>query len=438
MRQNCGGIVVYTLLLIASGLSRRSVAANLLPDHDKGLHLIYKGFMENTPIACETLTFRAMPILAEALRARKNAIVESWQEIVKRELPDAESLSSTEIRDSIPMILDRLSDALASDHSGPTHILVDVTGIHGEERFHENYNAAALLTEYRILRQVMLHEVGLAIGGTFTVAQATALSAGMDIILHEGTSTFIKFLSERLRSAAENEIKFLAFLSHDLRNGLNSIFAALQISCLKMQKFPELSEEVQRLEMGRKTIMNTINGMERLLTSERLGKQTSDIKFEAVELDGLVSQVIRGFEGEAKVKAVTLENLIELGFIVKTDQDILSIALTNLVTNALKYSTKGSIRIKSELSQQNDRWSISVADEGHGIATEQLEKIFDAFYRGSTYGQSGIGLGLTIVTRAVKLLKGTIKVESEQGIGSLFTLTFYDSPSEKSLKNDIS
>ena len=72
-------------------------------------------------------------------------------------------------------------------------ILVDVTGIHGEEGFHENYNAEELMTEYQILRQTLLKEVGSSIGGSSTIAQAAAISAGMDIIVHQGTSTFIKF-----------------------------------------------------------------------------------------------------------------------------------------------------------------------------------------------------------------------------------------------------
>lgn len=379
---------------------------------------------EKAPLGSEPLTFLAMPELAEALRSRKQSIIRTWQEIVKRELPNAEDLTISQVRDSIPLILDRLSDALASDHAKSTNILVDVTGIHGEERFHENYNVDELLTEYQILRQILLHEVGIVLGGAFTTAQTAALGAGMDIVVHQGTSTFVRFLSERLRASAESEIKFLAFLSHDLRNGLGSILAALNLMSRKMQTHADFADEARWLESAKTSITKTVAGMERLLSAERLRKQSAKPKFEPVALEALVTRILAPITSEAKLKGICLENFIAPTEMAHTDDEILSIALTNLIGNAIKYSSKGTIKVSADLPVNSRKWKIFVSDEGHGIASAELEKIFSAFSRAETYGQEGMGLGLAITAQSVRLLGGSITVESKQGLGSTFILNF--------------
>jgi len=372
----------------------------------------------------QALRFVAMPEVAKALRSKKQSILQTWQEIVKKELPNAQDLTINEVRDSIPLILDRLVEALASDKNTTTKILVDVTGIHGEERFNENYNFEELLIEYQILREVVLHEVGVALGGNISTAQVAALSAGIDIVVHQGTSTFIKFLSTRLRDAAEKEVKFLAFLSHDLRNGLTSILSALNLTSRKLMTHPDLGEEIQWIESAKLSISKTVKGMERMLSAERLRKQPTQPKFEPVDLTSLVSRIMDTFKSEANLKNLRLEILIPPNTTVHTDEEIISIALVNLIGNAIKYSSKGAIKIGTDLPSNSKKWKIYVSDQGYGIPAEQLEIIFNAFCRGDAYGQDGIGLGLTIATQAAKLLKGSITVESKQNIGSTFTLNF--------------
>jgi CheY-like chemotaxis protein len=108
------------------------------------------------------------------------------------------------------------------------------------------------------------------------------------------------------------------------------------------------------------------------------------------------------------------------------DEQYLSQVLTNLLGNALKFTHSGSIRIESGKSDESQAF-IRVSDTGIGISREFLPEIFEEFKQESGgYGRSyeGSGLGLTITKKLVELMNGTIKIESEQGIGTSITLTF--------------
>jgi signal transduction histidine kinase len=95
------------------------------------------------------------------------------------------------------------------------------------------------------------------------------------------------------------------------------------------------------------------------------------------------------------------------------------------VSNALKYSQRGVVRIGSNLD--SGRHVVWVSDQGPGIAPEKLGQIFRAFKRGEVHGQSGVGLGLAIASEGAKLLNAELTVQSEVGVGSTFRLTLPES-----------
>jgi signal transduction histidine kinase len=111
---------------------------------------------------------------------------------------------------------------------------------------------------------------------------------------------------------------------------------------------------------------------------------------------------------------------------VTSDGELIRLILQNLIGNAVKYSTRGTVRVhaKQEEDGRAGLWTVSVSDEGPGIATEHLNNIFEAFRRGAIHGQSGVGLGLAIAARAAKLLNAELTVESKVGTGSTFRLAF--------------
>lgn len=110
-----------------------------------------------------------------------------------------------------------------------------------------------------------------------------------------------------------------------------------------------------------------------------------------------------------------------------TDYLRLEQIITNLASNAIRYTQAGTVTIKSQLLSDK-YWSICVTDTGIGVASEELNLIFQPYFRANnpqgSYIPDSTGLGLAIVDRLVKLLQGKIELVSQVGVGSSFTVIF--------------
>src|ERR1700742_51009 len=115
--------------------------------------------------ASDLLAFTAMPDVATALRARKERVVERWNEAVKKLLPDADPLTTTQVRNSIPAVLEKIALALESDHADQTSVLAEVSTAHGMVRLQQKYDVAEVIMEYRLLRRILIEELFDASGG---------------------------------------------------------------------------------------------------------------------------------------------------------------------------------------------------------------------------------------------------------------------------------
>ena len=110
---------------------------------------------------------------------------------------------------------------------------------------------------------------------------------------------------------------------------------------------------------------------------------------------------------------------------LETDPLKLRQIATNLISNAIRYTESGSVDVVCQVNE-NDRWSIVVADTGIGISPEAQAQIFEPYFRAAAQNSESLnstGLGLAIVDRLVKLLQGEIEFSSELGKGSVFTVT---------------
>ena len=108
--------------------------------------------------------------------------------------------------------------------------------------------------------------------------------------------------------------------------------------------------------------------------------------------------------------------------IVAGNAELLFSAIKNLVSNACKYSSDHKAWVR--LSVEEENIIITIRDKGKGIPKEDLPYIFQPFYRGAnTWEESGFGLGLSLVSRIIKLHKGELSVASSEGEGSVFTIT---------------
>lgn len=223
--------------------------------------------------------------------------------------------------------------------------------------------------------------------------------------------------SDRLKSS------FLANMSHEIRTPMNSImgFASL---------LPE--EESKELMMNYASIIvknseQLVHIIDDIVLYSRLQTRLLQNIPNEFNVCDLLNDIKQSFDlPEYKEKGIELvnHNLTGLDCTVKTDYDKLRQVFTNLITNAFKYTDKGSITFGIE--HINNELLFFVKDTGIGIPENETGKIFNRFYRGSnvTNGSiGGTGLGLSIVKEMVQLLGGKIWVESEEGTGSTFYFT---------------
>jgi signal transduction histidine kinase len=381
----------------------------------------------------ELLAAEAMPTLAAALRERRERVVVRWNGLVREHLPDADELTTSQVRNSIPKVLDQIAAALEAADPAPVEVLLDITRSHGAVRFHESYNIKELILEYRILRRVLFEEMDQECGGRVSVREWMALDIAVDLALQQAVIAFIEHQKRQLKSATEAEAKFLSCLAHDLRNGLYGIMLTMQWVESSVVRYEELAEETEALRAARDGATRTIDSMERLLQAERLRKGVQ-VKREKVNLREAAERVVRdaqrGLGSGAGAKTLAIENRVEGHWEVISDSGLITVILQNLLGNAVKYSEQGTVAVEAEHGGDGsgELWRVSVSDQGPGIAPERVATLFEAFRRGETHGQPGVGLGLFIASQAARLLGSRLEVESTMGVGTRFSFVLRNLP----------
>jgi signal transduction histidine kinase len=246
----------------------------------------------------------------------------------------------------------------------------------------------------------------------------------IDTALQVGIVAFTEHLQQRIRASTDTQSKYLSFLSHDLRNHLNHAMLHLQLLAARLSQAPEYARSVEDIESIKRAILNTTAGMDQLLQAEQLRQDCAQINLQFVDLKILLSEVAKQSWHEAQSKGLKLDVDVPEDAKTRSDEGLLTLVLQNLLGNAVKYSSSGTIKItaRNEPEGSETGWILSISDQGPGIAPENLNNLFDAFKRGETYGEPGIGLGLTIAAQAARLLGGELEIKSKINEGSTFRL----------------
>ncbi|MGN8081815.1 ATP-binding response regulator [Variovorax sp. 22077] len=219
------------------------------------------------------------------------------------------------------------------------------------------------------------------------------------------------------RASAEKS-RFLATASHDLRQPLHAIalFGAALENELREHHGGRNAQQLMRA-------VNALgNSLDTMLDVSRLdaGVVTPDIA--PVSLDALFRSLNHLFAARAEERQLQLR-LRASGLRVRSDAQLLHRMLSNLVDNALKYTTRGGVSVRARA--RGDTVWIEVFDTGIGIAPEQQERVFEEYYQVHNPGRDrtqGLGIGLSIVRRLSQLLGHPVQLKSRPGRGSLFRL----------------
>jgi signal transduction histidine kinase len=229
--------------------------------------------------------------------------------------------------------------------------------------------------------------------------------------------------AEDLRRAAELKSRFLSNMTHEFRTPVNSIIGLCNLlDESRQQDNHEPEPEVSYIRKAAEQLSELVNDLLDLAKVEAGRTEMRLVDCNIEKLFGTLRGMLRPLLANASVSLV-FEEASDLPDIV-TDEAKISQILRNLVSNALKFTQRGEVRVSARLV--GDRVAIAVADTGIGIDPEDHHRIFEEFTQlenALQAGTRGTGLGLSLSRRLSELLGGTLDVESSVGTGSTFTLT---------------
>jgi signal transduction histidine kinase/ligand-binding sensor domain-containing protein/DNA-binding response OmpR family regulator len=229
--------------------------------------------------------------------------------------------------------------------------------------------------------------------------------------------------AEQLRELDRARSRLFANVSHEFRTPLTLTMGPLDDlrAGLHGPLSPEIAEQVDLARRNAGRVLALINEILDLARAES-GRET--LRAKRVDLGAFVASVARTFMPLAERKAIAYDIQGPADdLIVYADPDHLDRALSNLLSNAFKFTPEGgAVRVTAAGDEASAR--ITVRDSGPGIPAADLGLIFDRFHRAQTAGtQPGTGIGLALARELIALHGGTITVDSEEGFGSTFTIT---------------
>ncbi len=274
-------------------------------------------------------------------------------------------------------------------------------------------------------------------GVMFTILAVFATEAVILFLFHRQLEQYITAINQarHLAEEASNaKSQLLANVGHELRTPVTVIDACA--ANLLEGTYPSgkpappeqaaMLSAIQRNNVRLLTLIDDLLDYVRLTGSGGAG-QVSGSRLHVTETDlSFVDLVLIDLRPSADAKGLALKLVIEPGAPANVVCDVSKIQgiLTNLVSNAIKFTSQGSIVVN--VGGKAGQWTLSVRDTGIGIAPEHIDKIFDGFYQiesSDSRSYRGVGLGLAIVKALTEVSKGQITVDSEPGKGSTFTVT---------------
>jgi signal transduction histidine kinase len=217
--------------------------------------------------------------------------------------------------------------------------------------------------------------------------------------------------------------EFLSRISHELRTPLAGILISLEL--LETAKPEKRERYIQRLKQAADRLREMI---EEVLLFSQLNLYTQPAALEPIDLNTLLEGRLTTWQTLSTAHHLDFQLDLAHGLPrVRADSELLTQAVTRLVTNAVNYTPAGSVIVATARVDEDDHhWvTISVKDTGHGITPEELPHIFERFYRGraaADYKTPGTGVGLSISREIAEKLGGRLTVDTEAGIGSTFVM----------------
>ncbi|MDK3018146.1 ATP-binding protein [Pseudodonghicola flavimaris] len=285
-----------------------------------------------------------------------------------------------------------------------------------------------LITVVSLTNVIVLGTLTVPPWQALILANVMALSgAGAYIFMREIEQTMTHLDRLRQEAQAANRAKsfFLANVSHEIRTPLNGVLGAVQLLSDHMQRDEE-RELLQTAEKSGQSLLRIVND---ILDFARITEHGLTLDKRVFRRDDLVTNVFSALSSLAEEKGIALRASYgaDVPLYLVGDPDRLSQIVMNFVSNAVKFSDRGTIEVRVARMPGTQHLQVAVRDEGIGLTHEAAQRIFNQFEQAENstarhYG--GTGLGLSIARHLAELHGGEIGVHSQIGKGSTFWFTF--------------
>jgi len=293
-----------------------------------------------------------------------------------------------------------------------------------EKREQENKLLSAELANQRLQKRNYL----LLAGGLLILA------AGIGFALYsarrakkrtEDQNTFIQKQNKKLAELNAEKNALISIVSHDLSSPLSEIGIWQQVLAGNRATFATEQQRTAIERIGQAT-KNGEELIRRILDIEKAETNRHVVQLEEIRIGALLEHTVQPYRKRAGEKQIELKTQIDASLEWMTDRQIFERIAENLLNNAIKYTPAGK-KVTVSLAKENTGLVLTIADEGVGIAADELPYLFTKYARISskpTAGENSTGLGLSIVKRLAEELGAEVKVKSTPGEGSTFWVVF--------------
>jgi signal transduction histidine kinase len=282
--------------------------------------------------------------------------------------------------------------------------------------------------DFELLR-TLANQTAIALRNAASYGRVTELLSSLETRVEERTRELreaqaeLQATNQKLRELDRLKTRFFSDASHELRTPLTLVLGPLEEVRRESSSLPA---ELRRLvDVAHKNAARLLVLTDTLLDLSRLDEGRMQPSYRVEQLGPIVEETAEPFRWLAEQRdiAFRLHSVAE-PLLVRCDATMISKVVGNLLANALKFTTRGSIDI--DVRASNGRVNVQVVDTGPGIPAAEIPTIFDRYQQASTATQSrfgGSGLGLALVRELTELHGGSVEVESEEGHGTTFTVS---------------
>ncbi|MEL6496223.1 MAG: sensor histidine kinase [Cyanobacteria bacterium J06623_7] len=358
-------------------------------------------------------------------------------------ITSSDFLTQEAIRDNLPALCRTVVRAIA-EHNVDFMVIAEVDGEqkHGVNRLAQNFTLEEITREFFLLKKIIIERLKPQLLER-SVTEAIDSMALVDLIINrimdncfesyaaarqvqvEALHQQIYFTNQEIRRLVVDHQDNLEYLAHEIKNPLTSIIGYSDLYLRQQKEYAATTNNLkhikQVLQQGRNALRIVNDSVE--LAEYQQGN--FKLKVGRIEICTLLEDIVLSLKSDVEAKNIHLitacnpENLV-----IKTDYLRLQQIVTNLLTNAIRYTIAGTIEVICNRVEEN-LLEIKVADTGVGIAPQHRDRVFEPRFRSNLSQQNvpeGVGLGLAIVSQLVDILGGNIKLDSELGMGSTFTV----------------